>query len=62
MEQDYWNKVLVEASIAAMQGIQESGKFGIAMDVVPDRLAEASVRIAKCLVRELKDTIGHNND
>lgn len=53
-----WEMVLVEASIAAMQGIQESGKFGIAADVMPDKLAELSVRIAKHLVEELKKEIG----
>lgn len=53
-----WEMVLVEASIAAMQGIQESGKLGIAADVMPDKLAELSVRIAKHLVEELKKEIG----
>ena len=52
-----WDNVLVEASIAAMQGIQESGKFGIAADVVPEKLAAISVKIAKCLVEELKRNI-----
>lgn len=49
-----WSKVLIEASIAAMQGIQESGKLGLAFDVVPEKLAELSVKIGKCLVEELK--------
>lgn len=52
-----WDNVLVEASIAAMQGIQESGKFGIAADIVPEKLAVLSVKIAKCLVEELKRNI-----
>ena len=52
-----WNKVLIEASIAAMQGIQESGKFGLAADILPEKLAEASVKIAKYLVNELKKEI-----
>lgn len=52
-----WDKVLVDASIAAMQGIQESGKFGLAFDVMPEKLAEFSVKIAKCLVAELKKEI-----
>ena len=56
----YWDKVLVDASIAAMQGIQESGKFGIAMDVLSDKLAEASVRIGKCLVSELRKEINNS--
>lgn len=37
-----------------MQGIQESGKLGLAFDVVPEKLAELSVKIGKCLVEELK--------
>ena len=49
-----WSQVLIEASIAAMQGIQESGKLGLAFDVVPERLAELSVKIGKCLVEELR--------
>ena len=49
-----WSQVLIEASIAAMQGIQESGKLGLAFDVVPEKLAELSVKIGKCLVEELK--------
>lgn len=52
-----WNKVLIEASIAAMQGIQESGKLGLAADILPEKLAEASVKIAKCLINELKKEI-----
>ena len=57
MDKTDWNKVLIEASIAAMQGIQESGKFGIALDVIPDKLAEVSVKIGKSMVNELKKTI-----
>lgn len=52
-----WNKVLIEASIAAMQGIQESGKLGLAADILPEKLAESSVKIAKYLVNELKKEI-----
>lgn len=52
-----WNKVLIEASISAMQGIQESGKLGLAADILPEKLAESSVKIAKCLVNELKKEI-----
>lgn len=62
MERIDWNQVLVDAAISAMQGIQESGKLGMAMDVMPDALAEASVKIAKSLVRELKKATGYNND
>ena len=55
----YWNDVLVQAYIAAMQGIQESGHImGVAADVLPNELAELSIRIAKCLVDKLKKEIG----
>ena len=55
----YWNDVLVQASIAAMQGIQESGHMiGVAADVLPNELAELSIKIAKCLVDKLKKEIG----
>lgn len=49
-----WQQTLIDASIAAMQGIQESGKLGVAMDVMPEELAKLSVKIGKCLVEELK--------
>ncbi len=52
-----WDKVLIEAAIAAMQGIQESGKIGLAADIVPEKLAQLSVKIAKCLVEELRKEI-----
>ena len=55
-----WNNVLIDASIAAMQGIQESSKLGMAMDIMPDKLAKISVNIAKCLVTELKNNIENN--
>lgn len=56
---EYWNDVLVQASIAAMQGIQESGHLlSVDADVLPKELAELSVKIAKCLVSKLKEEIG----
>ena len=55
-----WDNVLIEASIAAMQGIQESGKLGLAADVIPEKLAKISVKIAKCLVEELKNEMENN--
>lgn len=51
---EYWDGVLVQASIAAMQGIQESGRFGMVADILPKELAELSVRIGEALVEELK--------
>lgn len=52
-----WDTILIEASIAAMQGIQESGKIGVISDLTPNILAAESVKIAKCLVEELKKEI-----
>lgn len=52
-----YDQVLIEASIAAMQGIQESGKLGLAADILPEELARLSVKIGKCLVAELKKEI-----
>ncbi len=45
-----WDTILIEASIAAMQGIQESGKVGLISDLTPNILASEAVKIAKCLV------------
>lgn len=53
----YWDGILVQASIAAMQGIQESGKLGMVADIMPKELAELSVRIGEALVEELKHKI-----
>ena len=52
-----WNGVLINASIEAMQGIQESGKIGFAADLVPETLAALSVKIGKAMVKELKKEI-----
>lgn len=52
-----WNGVLINASIEAMQGIQESGKIGFAADLVPETLAALSVKIGKAMVEELKKEI-----
>lgn len=52
-----WNQVLINASIEAMQGIQESGKIGFAADLVPETLAALSVKIGKAMVEELKKEI-----
>lgn len=52
-----WNSVLINASIEAMQGIQESGKIGFAVDLVPETLAALSVKIGKAMVEELKKEI-----
>lgn len=52
-----WDDILIQASIAAMQGIQESGKLGLVSDIVPKELAKMSVKIGQALVEELKRQI-----
>lgn len=52
-----WNEVLINASISAMQGLQESGKLGELSELLPQKLAEYSVKIGKELVRCLKNEI-----
>jgi hypothetical protein len=57
-----WDDVLIQASISAMQGIQESGKVGLISDLAPDVLAKRSVAIGEALVNELKKTIKKDSD
>ena len=59
-KQPDWGDVLVQASIAAMQGMQESGFRieGIAAQLMPKKLASVAVGIGKALVEELKREIG----
>ena len=49
-----WYEVKVNAAISAMQGILESGKIGELLELTPDIVAKQSVRLANCLVDELK--------
>lgn len=56
-----WDKVLIEASIAAMQGLQENGKLSFVLDVTPKILAETAVRCGEAMVEELKEVIEHKN-
>lgn len=53
-----WNQVLIDASIAALQGIQETSKIGLVADALPDLLSEQAVAIGKSLVERLKKEIG----
>lgn len=50
-----WDKVLIQASISSMQGIQESGKIGEISNLVPEKLADLSVKVGKALVDRLKE-------
>ena len=49
-----WEQVRVDAAISAMQGVLESGKLGMVLEVAPDVVARQSVKLAEALVEELK--------
>lgn len=49
-----WEQVRIEAAISAMQGVLESGKLGMVLEVVPEVVAKQSVKLADALVDELK--------
>jgi len=49
-----WEQVRVDAAISAMQGVLESGKLGMVLEVSPDMVAKQSVRMADALVEKLK--------
>jgi len=50
-----WEEVRVNAAISAIQGIMESGKLGMVLELDPDILAKQAVRVADALVNELKN-------
>lgn len=52
-----WDQVLIDASISAMQGLQEASKVSLFADAAPEFTAEWSVKMAKALVEELKKEI-----
>ena len=49
-----WDEVRINAAIIAMQGVLESGKVGELLELSPYIVAKQSVRLANCLVEELK--------
>lgn len=49
-----WDEVRANAAISALQGILESGKLGEVLELSPYIVAKQSVRLANCLVEELK--------
>lgn len=51
-----WEQVRIDAAISAMQGIMESGKLGMVLELDPKIIAVQSVRVADALVEELKKT------
>ena len=49
-----WKQVRVDAAISAMQGVLESGKLGMVLEVAPEVVAKQAVRLADALIEELK--------
>jgi len=49
-----WEQVRIDAAISAMQGVLESGKLGMVLEVAPEVVAKQSVRMADALIEELK--------
>ena len=49
-----WEQVRVDAAISAMQGVLESGKLGMVLEVAPEVVARQSVKLANALVEEMK--------
>lgn len=49
-----WEQVRINAAISAMQGVLESGKLGMVLEAAPEVVARQAVRLANCLVEELK--------
>lgn len=49
-----WEQIRINAAISAMQGVLESGKLGMILEVAPDVVARQSVKLADALVDELK--------
>lgn len=54
MESRDWGEIRINASISALQGLQESGKLGELLEMDPSVIAKASVKIANALVEELQ--------
>lgn len=50
-----WEQVRINAAISAIQGVMESGKLGMVLELDPDILAKQAVRVADALVNELKN-------
>ena len=48
-----WEQVRIDAAISAMQGVLESGKLGMVLEVAPEVVAKQSVRMADALIKEL---------
>ena len=49
-----WEQVRIDAAISAMQGVLESGKLDMVLEVSPDTVAKQAVRLANALIEKLK--------
>ena len=47
-------QVRIEEALSEMQGVLESGKLGMVLEVAPEVVARQSVRLADALIEELK--------
>ena len=50
-----WEQVRVDAAISALQGVLESGKLGMVLEVAPEVVAKQSVMLAEALIEELNN-------
>lgn len=53
-----WEQVRIDAAISALQGVMESGKLGMVLELDPKIIAVQAVRVADALVDELKNGSG----
>lgn len=53
-----WEQVRIDAAISAIQGVMESGKLGMLLEIDPKIIAVQAVRVADALVEELKNGSG----
>lgn len=53
-----WEQVRIDAAISALQGVMESGKLGMVLELDPKIIAVQAVRVADALVDELKSGSG----
>lgn len=50
-----WEQTRIDAAISAMQGVLESGKLGMVLEVAPEVVSKQAVRLADALIKELKN-------
>lgn len=55
MDRD-WFEIRWQLASSAMQGVLESGKLGMILEVDPSLVAKQSLRMADALIEELKKT------